>query len=275
MKCCFLWLVVMLPACVMPMAHAQNQPDSQAQQAKTIAAAIQGDDPQAAQLAVKDIHALVQSDPEPSVGYLHRYWLGALVSKGKFEEADELALEGILAAPWRTGDVEALEERRTRIWLAAGKAKEALSHAHSLFNVVSLQGTERALILLTECDKAVHGEDVPRLKRWRTEQIRGATTRPVDQVEPTSSLVLDIPIDGSPYGQKIEQMVSDDEQTLLGKGNLLLLAGRPKEARTVFQSLVDAGGDKNLNTNVARAIRAEDGTVGRANGYMLDVYANR
>jgi hypothetical protein len=61
---------------------------------------------------------------------------------------------------------------------------------------------------------------------------------------------------------------------MLGKGNLLLLAGKPAEAKKVFDKAYTLASDKNLaaaTESVARAIRAEDSAVGRANAWILSL----
>jgi tetratricopeptide (TPR) repeat protein len=222
--------------------------------------------------ALADVRVALESDPEFGYGFLRKYWLEALESSSRLKQADQLALDAILLTPWRTGDVEALQERRVRIALRNGDAALALSHARGLFNVTSLRGTERALILIVECQKLLHLDDSKLLRQLRREQLAGATTRPVQQAAATSPMILTIQIDPSSYSERIQQLTSDDEQTVEGKGNLLLLAGQAEDARNLYAKMAKGGGTK-FHEAVARAIRASDGTIGRANGYILSMFA--
>jgi hypothetical protein len=57
-------------------------------------------------------------------------------------------------------------------------------------------------------------------------------------------------------------------------GDLLLLADRPKEARAAFEKAYTLASDKDLATaseSIARCMRAEDGSIGRANAWVLSI----
>jgi hypothetical protein len=182
------------------------------------------------------------------------------------------AFDGILAAPWQTGSVEVFQEARVRMLLRTNRPAEALSNARSLFNVAALRGTEHALLLIAECLKAVHGQNAVIVRQFGKEQLAGATTRPETQIEPTSALMAEISIDASAYTAEISQIISDDDKSRRAKGNLLLLGGRCDEALVTFQVLkrMSESADRvGLIEDVARAMKASDGTIGRANGYVL------
>jgi len=222
--------------------------------------------------AVKDIQTRLESDPDGSLGYLRRFWLKPLQEGRKFDLVETLCLRAILAAPQRTGDVEFFQETRIRALLTAGKPQEALSQAKALCNVTGMRNTEKSLLLLAECLKAVHPDDPQVLKKLAREQKGGATTRPASEAPADGGIVASIPVDGSAYQKAIDELVSDDDRSQLAKGNLLLLAGRAQEAQKVFEQLLahtDASNLMGFHENVARALRAQDGTIGRANGYLL------
>jgi tetratricopeptide (TPR) repeat protein len=267
-------LSLLLFVCFIYVARADDQPVavSPDDRAKALAESLKSPDDTIVMKATQEIQSFLESDPDGTIGYFRKYWIDALASTSRFDLAEEMALRGILAAPWRTGDVDFLQETRVRMLLRTGHADEALSNARSLFEVASLHDTERSLVLMTECMKAVHGDDASMLRAFRKEQIRGAATRPIDQPEPTSPMMDAIPIDPAPYEAAIKQLVSDDDQSRTAKGNLLLLAGRPDEAKKLFELMLrssDLPDRVGLAENVARAIKASDGTIGRANQYMI------
>jgi hypothetical protein len=222
--------------------------------------------------AIDEIHTFLESEPDQSVGFCRKYWLPALIYASQFDVANRLACDAILAAPWQTGTVEALQETRVKLMLRANHPIEALANARSLFNVASLRGTERAMLLVLQCLKAVHPGDNAVLGRLRREELAGATTRPATRVNQTSGVLAEISIDPSPYAAAISQFASDDDQSQRAKGNLLLLAGRCDEALAIFQAMdhsSEAVDRMGLAENVARALKACDGTIGRANGCVL------
>ena len=262
-------LVLGLIAAAQPRLRADAGDDADA---RDLAAQLTSVDQTNIDQAIDEIHAALESSPDQAVAYCRRYSLPALLSASNFASADRLALDAILAAPWRTGDVESLQETRTRTMLRTGQTAAALGDAKSLFNVASLRGTERALLLFTECLKAAHGQDTQLLHRFRHEQIAGATTRSATESPSISQTLRDIHVDPSPYAAAIGHCATDDDQSRRAKGNLLLLAGRSAEAQTLFDEMLQASDSNDrigLAENVARAIKASDGTIGRANGYML------
>jgi hypothetical protein len=260
-------LIVIAAAHVGVLADTADDAD-----ARDLAAQLASVDQTVVDQAIDEIHTLLESNPDEAVAYCRRYWLPSLLSASNFALADRLALDAILAAPWRTSDVEFFAETRARVMLRCGQPAAALSDARSLFNVASLRGTERALLLLTECLKAAHGEDKQLLQRFRHEQIAGATTRPATDGPFTSQTIAQIGVDPSPYAAAISRWVNDDDQSRRAKGNLRLLAGRSAEAQTNFEQMLRSSASTDrigLAENLARAIKASDGTIGRANGYML------
>lgn len=73
----------------------------------------------------------------------------------------------------------------------------------------------------------------------------------------------------------LERFPSDNYFGLMSRGNLYLLADRPDEALWCFQQLQDRqapGGTEYMRKqqleSVARAIKAQDGAIGRANAYL-------
>jgi tetratricopeptide (TPR) repeat protein len=260
--------------CVVSVVVAQDQPPivSSDEQAQELAKSLKSKNEASVKQAVDDIGTLFESDPAAATGYFRKYWLDALISSKHFDAAEQLALHGILDAPWRTDDVAFLQETRVRMLCRMDRYKEALSNARSLFNVTSLPNTETALLTLTVCMKAARGEDAKMLREFRKEQIQGAATRPYDQPDPVSPMMAEIPIDPSPYETTIKQITSDDDQSQLAKGNLLLLAGRSDEATKLFEARLKSSNASDrtwLIEDVGRAIRASDGNIGRANQYVI------
>jgi hypothetical protein len=172
--------------------------------------------------------------------------------------------------------IEACQQSRIRAKLLANKPQEALPLAKSLYNVCPMPDTSKAIDLIAEClyDIQADGDPVGAVKRFKLEQIRGAaTTQPSGKDQNTLGQVT---IDPKQYEPGLKQVgLSDDGWAAsMGMGNLLLLSGNARDATKVFQKAYALSSDSNLaaaTEAVARAMRAEDGTVGRANAWILSL----
>jgi tetratricopeptide (TPR) repeat protein len=103
----------------------------------------------------------------------------------------------------------------------------------------------------------------------------GTSPVPGRTASPQGDILASIEIDPKPYEQAIEKLRGrNDYDSLYGLGNLLLLSGRATEAREVFERIVKIAPPKEIpyaTEGLAKAIKAEDGAVGRANQFILSV----
>lgn len=227
--------------------------------------------------AVAKIRDAMESESGKAVNELRSRWLKAMIAGGRYEDAAELALAAILFQPQKTQNVQAFQDARVRALLAAGKKQEALSNAKSLFNVAPMNSTADAMLLVAECLRA---NDPDSADRFREEQIAGATTRPAttqpatQEAAKSSAVLAGIKVDPKPYEDAIAAQNGEDYNSLVALGNLLLLADKPKEAKAAFERAYAVAPDRQLaqaTENIARAIKAEDGTIGRANSWILSL----
>lgn len=207
-------------------------------------------------------------------------WLKLLLGQKRFDEVEEIALAGILTHPDSLAMVERCQEFRVRASLAGGKPKEALALAKGLYNVSSMPGTSHAIDLVSECLYDLNKDAGPAaiVKKYKLQQIHGAAMpangQPAADVE--KLLLADVRVDPKAYQEAIAaaDLSEDGFIGLMTKGNLLLLADQPKDAKKVFEKAYALATDKSLalaTEGMARAMRAEDGTVGRANAWVLSL----
>ena len=214
--------------------------------------------------AVAAIEKRLQSDPEPSISFLREFWLKPLQDAGHYNLIERFCKCAILTSADRVDDLEFFQEARVRAFLAARKPQEALSLAKALFNVSRMGNTDKALKLLTQCVQAANPDNLKPVLRLAREQRRGAAAGS------PSGLLSSVTIDGGAYLALIDQLSKkDDSRSRIATGNLLLLAGRASEARALFEKIAKGHDWLEYHENVARAMRAEDGTIGRANAYLL------
>jgi tetratricopeptide (TPR) repeat protein len=206
------------------------------------------------------------------------YYLRALTLNKMHEDVISLTREAILIAPAETRSVELALQARIHALLALDKTQEALSDAKSLFNVASMAGTSEAILTLAECLNAAHPDDPGIFNQFRAEQVAGAATQPVtaattQQSGPHCAALEQIKVDGQAYVEAVKRFPGEDVMGLLARGNLLLMADRIKEARAIFQRLYSlSGADINeASEALARVMKAEDGTIGRANSWVLSI----
>lgn len=228
---------------------------------------------------------------------LRSTWLKPMMANQQYQEVADLALEGILASPWETRSVEQVLQMRIKALLALGKTQQALSEAKGLFNVASMAGTSEAILVMAECLNAMHPTDPTRFNTFRQEQMDGAnwpaaaaTTRPstppgapnatasgpaaiAAQAGLKCTVLQQIQANAALYEETLKKLTGEDAQLLMGRGNLLLLCDRVKEAKVIFERLYSLSGSDVTEASeaLARIMKAEDGTVGRANAWVLAI----
>jgi tetratricopeptide (TPR) repeat protein len=203
-------------------------------------------------------------------------WLHDLIVQRRFDDVEDFAVAAVNARPADLRMIEACQQARIRAKLLQNKPQEALALAKSLYDVCAMPNTSRAIDLISEClyDIAENGDPVSVVKKFKLEQIHGASTTQPSSADP--NVLSQIPVDPKPYSTGLQHVDLDDNawDASMGKGNLLLLSGQPREASKVFAKAYALASDNNLaaaTEAVARAMRAEDGTVGRANAWILSL----
>ena len=201
--------------------------------------------------------------------------LDLALESGKAAEVEQLVVQGILQVPWNSTAVAAFAKERARALLAENKPQEALSAAKAYYDVARLGSTADAIRLVGLCLAKAHPEDNDIARRFKKQQLAWAATQPSSDPTLGEPILPSIPVDGSPYANLIDTIQLDDTVgyvQYLRKGNLLLVAGRAKEARAAFEDGLEIAEGRDVQfaiENVARAIRAESGCVGSANAYIL------
>lgn len=218
-------------------------------------------------LANMFVDAGVQVDPQ---------WVEALLALQRNAEAENLAFRGILNAPDLTTQVTQLQKLRVDALSRDGKYEQALVEAKSLYNVAYLQQTQASIEKLAACLTQAPGRGDVAADQFKSQQVAGvrSTTRPSYSADKLGQNVLEtITVPMQPYEKAVlAKLASEDFVSLIGRGNLLLLADRPKEALKYFESAQSiAKGPSQTSTAIeaiAREIRAESGAVGPANDYV-------
>ena len=242
-----------------------------------IDAALQSDDNYQVQQALENaLKLLTDGKDNQKAADKIPIWLHELIGLKRFDEIEDFAVAAINERPTDLRLIEACQQSRIRAKLLAHKPREALPLAKSLYDVCGMSSTSKAIDLIAEClyDINASGDPAGAVKRFKLQQIHGAaTTQPSGADDNTLSQIQMDPKQYAPGLQHVE-LVDNSWDAALGKGNLLLLAGQAKEAAKVFEKAYALASDSNLaaaTEAMARAMRAEDGTVGRANAWILSL----
>jgi hypothetical protein len=203
-------------------------------------------------------------------------WLKPLLRAKAYDQVEHIAIPGILSGPEDTVGVSGVQNARVQAFLAAGQYEEALGAAKAYFNVCQLEETAGAMELMVQALSNTRGkQDETIVRRFKLQQVARAKSGPTTKPAPAEENILTtIKVDGSLWESKIESLqgASVSYVSLTGLGNLLLLADRPAEARKAFEHAVDLADSKTITAavaNVARALRAEHGSIGPANAYIV------
>jgi tetratricopeptide (TPR) repeat protein len=204
--------------------------------------------------------------------------LGLLVQTKHFADLDDLARKMILADPSDSGQIGQVEAVIVRSYIAQKKPQEALSAARVYYNICPLYDTSRAISLVSLCLAKARPDQAGLIRRFKKQQIEGGNAQPApgpaSQPAQADNILLGIPIDPKPWAKAIDDITTDDFKSYVAKGNLLLLAGRTKEALENFKQAYEiAEDDQSAEAveNEARALRADSGTVGPANAFITRV----
>ena len=227
--------------------------------------------------AVTLIRSMLQSDPPRAISQLCATWLKVLADTKRYEDLADLAQHCIEPCAAETATLDQLLIYRVQALLALNKNLEALPVAKQLFDVATMKGTSCAILTLGQCLNAAYPDDGEILKKFRREQVEGArapaaTTTPADAT--ASSVLAGIKLDPKPYDVAIRQLTALDYLTLVKRGNLMLLAGRNQEAWDTFElaySLADGNNMVGPSENLARCMKAQDGSIGRANAWVVSI----
>ena len=236
--------------------------------------ALKGSNRRAQAAAISFIEAELRSHPGHAVVLLDRSWLQELMALGRYRTTAKLARQGVLAVPGWEGGVANPLMYRVEALTALGHSHAALRNTKSLFNVCPLRTSGTALVILDQCLGVVYWRHPGIVAEFEREQ-RVGSAMPADDSEPIirSGVMASIQVNAKPYLKRLAGIHSQSPHALLIKGNLLLLAGEPLKAIKCFRMIEDfaSPGSQFLaaEENICRAIKAEDGTVGRANSHRL------
>jgi len=189
----------------------------------------------------------------------------------------ELALNALTQKALKVDREEACLTWMIQARLSTGKPEDALSLAKSLYCVCRMEKTKDAIEAICNCLYEVHKNDDPNIvRRFRAQQLQGtvatSATQPAQLSEP--SILDSIKIDPKPFESALAKARIAATRRPAWLGDLLLISGQAKEAEEMYRKMLAMSTEHDVYLNavsgVARSIRAQDGTVGRANQFIVE-----
>jgi Zinc carboxypeptidase len=205
---------------------------------------LQSQDKKVQHLALAQIKAMAKIDRRSLVAGLPD-WLPPLLASKRYKEVEQLTHRAILARPYDSATIRIAQRARVLAFLGDTDYSKALSEAKGYYNIASLAQADDAVDLLQEVLAKTDGPAAA--SRFRSEQ------------SPVGSHLNDLDaiyIDPTLYGPTITKL-ADPENSLtkhphelwMARGNLLLLSGRPLEAKQAFEAAC------NLETRIGPSLR--------------------
>lgn len=238
--------------------------------------------------AVDEVIALADAQPDMVV-YFFNSWTASLVKMKRYDAVYKLADAVTQKRPYAWPEVADAQRARTAPLIDEGKFDQALIEAKRNYALCILSRTDDAVALLALAMRGRDAKAEPVIQAMVAEQSAAvpkgrsmaADLLPapshVNATQPAGGVLGTITSDAKPFDELLAGDIgSNDFENWFGHGNLLLLGGKPGEAKGWFRKIAEAEGMSTQQLTraiegVARCIRAEDGNPARANAFVADV----
>jgi tetratricopeptide (TPR) repeat protein len=186
-----------------------------------------------------------------------------------------------LTKPWSVSFIENRERDNAKLLLQQGQFESALSAAKAYYNIAELSKTQDAIKLMNTILTKARGRTVA--AQWRREQ------NPVSNAGPNRAASVSrdpiyqtIKVNSAPFDAAIRQleMAPEDYSSTISCGNLLLLMGKPAQAKSCFECALQIANAEAIENpqrtsaaleGIARSLRDEDGSARRADQFICSL----
>lgn len=258
----------------MPTASA-NAPRPVVPKVDPLTLLLQSDDAAQQQKGLDGIRNLFAREPARATGRFAQEWFGRLIALQRYQDVLDVSSVAVANCAADMQVLERVQQARVQSLIAMGKPEEALAASKSYFNVASMRGTAEAIKAVVQCLNVNPTPDANRLERFKAQQMLSSNSvSALKELAAGPSILGSIHVNSEPYDAAIRKRVAEDFVTLTERGNLLLLADRVKDAKDVFERAYVVADDMQLalaSENLARAMKAEDGNIARANEWVLSI----
>jgi hypothetical protein len=223
-------------------------------------------------------------------------WAPQLLVLRQFENLELLTEIAIKARAFDISAIAAFQKTRVACLVAQKKYEAALVTSKGYYNLASLRDTGAAVDMVCEELRLARGNGPSRLFREQqetqanagaSEQRTPRSTAPSTEISNEISVFFSIGGDEQTFLSSVEALRARRGSngqysctSLMAQGNLLLLSGLPDDALTCFSAACGSADNRSAKTmreaveGIARAIRAQDGSIARANAFLLAARAD-
>jgi len=193
-----------------------------------------------------------------------------LANKKQYSPVLKVTESVLLTSPEVTATVESVLNQRITALVAMQDHEQALAEAKRLFNYASMEKTSDALRVL---DRELQVVNKARVDLFHKEEEEGAVAPANGQVV-KSTVLAAIHVNGMTFQAQAQLVTGQDYAALIKHGALWLLADDADKAVEAFNTALAAAKNASekqaASTWVARAMKAQDGTIGRANEWVTN-----
>ncbi len=221
--------------------------------------------------AIRTIKARMAANHDDAymcVKFFDVYWHAGLVKQGRYTDIADICRLGMLERFNDTTQMRMLLKHRINALQHLKRHEEALVESKRLFNISRMENAGEALILIAECLNDARPQDKQIGEKFKREQAAAAAKPGV-----RSPIMDAIKLDDKELQTILDNLKDDDYRAKMGRAILLLMLGQEAAAETMLQKQLDAATDPKeklrLTADVARAMKAADGAIARANAFVV------
>ncbi len=200
------------------------------------------------------------------------------MAAGAYDIAADLSLEATLAVPGELPRLEFFQATRARALLKGERWAEAIAAAKGLYNVSGMGYTKEAMAVIADALAAAYPKDKDIRHRFLQEQIDGArpSTRPVAAVPANDrgKLVLaSAKIDAALYERALRRESGQNFGAMTATETSCSYAISPMRPCACLSGHIQSPLTRSwpMPPRTWRGMKAIDGTIGRANAFVLSV----
>ena len=243
--------------------------------------------------AADEVMNLADDQPD-TVVYFLAMWCEGLAKAKRYDVIYKLADVVTRQRPYAWPEAADAQRFRTAALISEGKFDDALTEAKRNYDLCILARTDDAVGLISLAMRGRDPKAEPVIKTLAAEQtpdrqparslasdLLPATQPAGPSTRHAGGVLGTIPSDPKPFAEALAGDIgNNDFENWFGHGNLLLLAGKPGDAKAWFRKIAEADGMSTQQLTraiegVARCIRAEDGNPARANAFVAELQAGK
>ncbi len=231
------------------------------------------------------------------VTLLRNEWLPELLRAGRYNTAAQVCQIMAIGLAGSTGWPQMMMQTRAECFLALNRPVAALRCAVRMYNVCTLSDAPAAIMLIGEClqHMALRADSFHLFAGQQTLGLAYHPLKhehsclpmdfgelgPLHQAASTSqpnvpNVLREVPLTPGPYEIAAQQLTGEDYSSLMARGNLYLLADKPRLAAAIFvraYSLAIGTQFIHAENAVARCLKAQYKLLGPANQWAACVSA--